>query len=228
MSARLVVQKGPQPNQEFLLTETAMSVGRSPDNEITIQDPEISRRHARISYSGGLYQIEDSGSTNGSFVNGRRVQGAVILQHGDRVQLGESIVLVFQEDSPTPGYGREWDDEWVEDDAWDAPAQTAARVVDYPGAEPAPQTQSVPVEWGTPAVPETAVFDDLDSGPSRTRQLLLGCGCGFLLFGVLCIALLFFLDAYDQGRLLYCGPLFPVFELLLGPFGFNPACPPPA
>jgi pSer/pThr/pTyr-binding forkhead associated (FHA) protein len=229
MSARLVVQKGPQPNQEFLLTETPMSVGRSPDNEIAIQDAEVSRRHARISFSGGLYQIEDSGSTNGSFVNGRRVQGTVILQHGDIIQLGESITLLFQEDTPAPGYADEWTgDDWSEDDEWEpGTPQTEAPTEFYQAPSPAQSEWSAPPATPAAAPPPVASYEDFDTGPSRTRQLLLGCGCGFLLFGVLCIALLFFLDAYDQGRLLYCGPLYPVFEALLGPFGFNPACQPP-
>lgn len=243
MSARLVVQRGPTPNQEHPLTEAAMSLGRSPDNEIAIPDPEVSRRHARISFSGGLYQIEDSGSTNGSFVNGRRVQGTVILQHGDILQLGESITLVFQEDAPAVGYAdapadNEWADDqwstagaWAEAEAWqpDAAASTppiSESPTQFYQPQPAQSQQTPPPA----SVPPAASFTDADAdaGPSRTRQLLLGCGCGFLLFGVLCVGLLFFLDAYDQGRLLYCGPLYPFFDALLGPVGFNPACTPPS
>ncbi|MFO7539700.1 MAG: FHA domain-containing protein [Chloroflexota bacterium] len=223
MPARLVVQKGPYPNQEYLLSESPMSVGRSPDNEIAIQDPEISRRHARITYSGGLYQIEDSGSTNGSFVNGRRVQGTVILQHGDRILLGESITLIFQEDEPPPGYADEEDI----NQAWNTPSDMEATVADFSAPMP-PHPPPAAAEWNAPAVPTATPYQEPESGPSRTRQVLLGCGCGFLLFGVLCVALFFFLDAYDQGRLLYCGPLYPWFDSMLGPLGFNPACQPPA
>ena len=241
MSARLVVQRGPYPNQEYPLSEAPMSLGRSPDNDIAIQDPEVSRRHALISFSGGLYQIEDTGSTNGSFVNGRRVQGTVILQHGDILQLGESITLIFQEDTPAAGYADDWaddwspdnwspddeltDDDWAEADSWEPAAASAPR----------PPTAESPTQFYPPqpaqveqSAPPAASFGEADAGPSRTRQLLLGCGCGFLLFGVLCVGLLFFLDAYDQGRLLYCGPLYPFFDALLGPVGFNPACPPPS
>jgi predicted component of type VI protein secretion system len=237
MAARLVVQKGPNPNQEFPLSEAPMSLGRSPDNDIPIQDPEVSRRHALFTFSGGLYQVEDTGSTNGSFVNGRRVQGTVILQHGDILQLGESITLIFQEDTPAAGYADEWaDDEWSDDgewtgaDAWE-PADVSAPV---PPTSEAP-TQFYSAQMAQPeqsrppsVVPPAASFEEASAGPSRSRQLLLGCGCGFLLFGVLCVGLLFFLDAYDQGRLLYCGPLYPFFDALLGPIGFNPACTPPA
>jgi hypothetical protein len=204
--------------------------GGLPDNEIAIQDPEVSRRHALFTFSGGLYQVEDTGSTNGSFVNGRRVQGTVILQHGDRIQLGESITLIFQEDVPAPGYADEWaDDEWSGRWRMDRgrhggePADVSALA-----PTPAPPNGMRP-KWpirtqSHPLGGQAASFEE--PGPSRTRQLLLGCGCGFLLFGVLCVGPLFFLDAYDQGRLLYCGPALSLFDSLLGPIGFNPACHP--
>jgi pSer/pThr/pTyr-binding forkhead associated (FHA) protein len=213
MSARLVVQKGPYPNQEYLLTEAPMNLGRSPDNEIVLHDPEVSRRHALITYSGGLYQFEDAGSTNGSFINGRRLQGTIILQHGDQIQLGESITLIFQDNEVPAAYGDEWAEE-IEAEAPPAPAPTT------PTSWDAPPARSMHPDSATDYYTAEA------NGPSRNRQIALGCGCGFLLFGLLCLVLLFFLDAYDQGRLLYCGPLYPLFDALLGPVGFNPpACP---
>jgi hypothetical protein len=225
MPARLVVQKGPYPNQEYLLSETPMSLGRSPDNEIAIHDPEVSRRHATITFRGGLHQVEDAGSTNGTFVNGRRVQGTVILQHGDLIQLGESITLLYQDDDPLPGYGPDFDE--GHDDYEEVVAETAVVDEEAPWSppEPAPAWDAPPARSIPQDVPASYSAADTE-GPSRTRQILLGCGCGFLLFSVLCIGLLFFLDAYEQGRLLYCGPLYPLFDTLLGPVGFNPAaCP---
>ena len=224
MSARLVVQRGPYPNQEYPLTETTMSIGRSPDNEIAIQDPEVSRRHAQIRFSGGLYQLEDAGSTNGSFVNGRRVQGSVILQHGDTVQFGESILLTFEDDTAPAGYmaggDEQWSDDWSETGAVPEVAAATEMATQY---HPPPVAEA---EWDQVSIPETAVPSQDPTQASQSRQWLLGCGCGFLLFAVLCVGLLFFLDAYDQGRLLYCGSLYPLFDALLGPIGFNPACQP--
>ncbi len=56
----------------------------------------MSRRHARIAWTGAGYIVEDLGSTNGTFVNGERVVGARGLRAGDRLQLGHQVELVFQ------------------------------------------------------------------------------------------------------------------------------------
>ena len=56
------------------------------------QDPDISRRHASFSPVGDGLTVEDLGSTNGTFVNGHRLQYAVTLSTGDRVELGETVI----------------------------------------------------------------------------------------------------------------------------------------
>lgn len=65
-------------------------------------DIEISRQHARIaSDAEGRYQIEDLGSTNGTFVNGRAVESPVTLETGDRIEMGASALIV-QVSAPPP------------------------------------------------------------------------------------------------------------------------------
>jgi hypothetical protein len=73
-----------------------MSIGRDSTNEIVINDAEISRRHARLTFQGGKYVLEDLGSTNGTFVNGQRLAGPRVLKAGEVVSFGEQIVLVFE------------------------------------------------------------------------------------------------------------------------------------
>jgi len=65
-------------------------LGRRLDCHICIPDQRISRRHARIRREGDGYALEDLGSCNGSFVNGRRIQGSARLRHGDEVEIGAS------------------------------------------------------------------------------------------------------------------------------------------
>ena len=60
-------------------------IGRQQDCTLTIDSPLVSREHARLTVKGGQWQIEDLGSINGSFVNGRRVREPVALNVGDRV-----------------------------------------------------------------------------------------------------------------------------------------------
>jgi pSer/pThr/pTyr-binding forkhead associated (FHA) protein len=68
-------------------------LGRLPECEVTLADPSVSRRHARIAEEDGTWRITDLGSTNGVKVNGERVTEAE-LAHGDRVELG-TVRLAF-------------------------------------------------------------------------------------------------------------------------------------
>jgi pSer/pThr/pTyr-binding forkhead associated (FHA) protein len=64
------------------------NIGRSPDNDLVIDDPGISRRHSLIECFEGVIQISDCGSQQGTYVNGRQVVGAVPLKDGDRISIG--------------------------------------------------------------------------------------------------------------------------------------------
>lgn len=93
---QLIMRSGPTPGAAFMLEGDQITIGRDPTNSITINDAEISRRHARLTYQGGKYVLEDLGSTNGTFVNGQRLAGPRVLKSGEVVSFGEQIVLVFE------------------------------------------------------------------------------------------------------------------------------------
>lgn len=93
---RLVMRSGPSVGKVYPLEKGELFVGRDLSNDIVINDPEISRRHARLFNQGSGYVIEDLGSTNGSFVNGQRLVGPNILRPGDVVTFGERLSLVFE------------------------------------------------------------------------------------------------------------------------------------
>ena len=90
---KLTMQQGPRPDQTFELHKDVYTLGREAGNDIIINDPQISRHHARLTLQGGSYVLEDLGSTNGSFVNGRRITGPTALSPGDMVGLGDTVVL---------------------------------------------------------------------------------------------------------------------------------------
>lgn len=217
VSARLVVQRGPQPNQTFDLLDETISIGRSPANTISIADPEISRKHAQIIWQGDGYALEDLGSTNGSFVNKRRIMGSTPLHHGDVIELGEAISLLYLVE-PAEAITVITESEM---DTGPLPVpvrRSAPEPINQPPVEPDPQHyEPVPVP-----VPETV--EETPRGFSCQQQILLGCGAIILML-FCCVATLYFLDAYDQGRLLYCGPLRSFWQFILGPFGFAPLCP---
>ena len=70
-------------------------IGReAPDEGKLGQDAEISRQHARITHTGDEYMIEDLGSTNGTFLNGRKISRPEVLSAGDRIQVGATTLVV--------------------------------------------------------------------------------------------------------------------------------------
>lgn len=99
-SVTLVMRQGPKPNQVFELTKDVYTAGREAGNDIAIEDTQISRHHARLSRQGNSFVVEDLGSTNGTFVNGRRVTGPVLLSNGDMLGFADTIVLAVQIQSP--------------------------------------------------------------------------------------------------------------------------------
>lgn len=82
----------------FPLTEPQNSIGRTEDNTIFLNDPSVSRRHARIDYDGLVYTLHDLGSSNGSSINDRRVGGPTILREDDRISFG-NLHFVFMPSS---------------------------------------------------------------------------------------------------------------------------------
>ena len=93
---RLVVRRGPQPNQAFEISKDVTTLGRDISNDIVLNDRETSRHHLRLMRSGDTLTIEDLGSTNGTFVNGKRVSGVTPLQNGDMIGLGETVTLALE------------------------------------------------------------------------------------------------------------------------------------
>ncbi len=99
--SRLVQSQGPQPGQTFMLDQDVLVIGRDPHNNIVINDPQVSRQHARVMRQGDLMVVEDAGSTNGTFVNGMRLTGPHALANGDVIGLGDVVTLTYYGASPT-------------------------------------------------------------------------------------------------------------------------------
>jgi len=93
---RLVLSVGPNAGRFLPIVKADTIIGREAGDDIIIKDPEISRKHARIFLQGANYFIEDLGSTNGTSVNGARIQIASPLRVGDVIKLGEKTSLVFE------------------------------------------------------------------------------------------------------------------------------------
>ncbi|MDO8689725.1 MAG: FHA domain-containing protein [Dehalococcoidia bacterium] len=66
------------------------SLGRNPESSLPVFDESVSSEHLLVSYDGEAWRAEDLGSTNGTYVNGQRLQKSVVLAYGDLVQLGRT------------------------------------------------------------------------------------------------------------------------------------------
>lgn len=93
----MAVLRTPQGSHHPIGSTTTL--GRSPDNDVPLLEPSISRQHAIISWRAGQWHLEDQGSRNGTSVNGERLPfgRSRVLRDGDRVTLGD-VTLVFRDD----------------------------------------------------------------------------------------------------------------------------------
>lgn len=66
-------------------------LGRAPDSNIVLDDTYASQQHARLFESGDSYCVEDLGSTNGTYVNGRKISYPLELRSGDRIKIGKTV-----------------------------------------------------------------------------------------------------------------------------------------
>ena len=83
-----MVHRGPGEGSEFALNADLLTVGRSPDSEVFLDDVTVSRRHAEFRRGSSGWSIRDAGSLNGTYVNRRRVEDHQ-LNGGDEVQIGK-------------------------------------------------------------------------------------------------------------------------------------------
>ncbi len=79
------------PNTRFRVANGMTSIGRSSTSDIVLKsDDYVSGQHARLTRHGGALYVEDTGSTNGTYVNDSRAVGATLLRSGDRVRVGST------------------------------------------------------------------------------------------------------------------------------------------
>lgn len=169
---QFVMRSGPTPGVTFPLDGDQLTIGRDSSNGVAINDAEISRRHSRLTFQGGKYVIEDLGSTNGTFVNGQRLAGPVVLKAGDVVSLGEQIVLMYDAINSDPG------------------ATMAARRsprVEAPTAQAYAPTAAQPVYSPPPAA--------APAGGKKSNMTPLYIGGGVLLFICICASFFWWVDA---------------------------------
>ncbi len=89
----LIFTAGPNAGRRYKLGKGDYIIGRRSDCQIFVPDMRVSRQHALVHQRGRGWSIQDLGSNNGTFVNGQRVQEAV-LEHEDQIQIAHNVISV--------------------------------------------------------------------------------------------------------------------------------------
>ena len=86
-----VVLQGNEPGKLIEITAAPITIGRDSQQTLVVTDAELSRRHARFVLANGTAVVEDLGSTNGTFVEGKRIDAPVTLRQGEVVRIGSQV-----------------------------------------------------------------------------------------------------------------------------------------
>ncbi len=89
---KAAVVEGDQLRGKSFELGSELTIGRGDSCRVVLTDPYVSQVHARIYARGDDYVIEDLGSTNGTYLNRRRITGPATLQRGDRVKIGKTVL----------------------------------------------------------------------------------------------------------------------------------------
>ena len=92
--------------RELTIGEDTTSFGRAAESSVSFPDnSNISRNHASIEFTGGKFVLNDLGSSNGTTINGQKIEGETVLNDGDFITLGNSVMVEFLIEDDTPdGY----------------------------------------------------------------------------------------------------------------------------
>jgi sigma-B regulation protein RsbU (phosphoserine phosphatase) len=95
----LIVNYPDRASDTFPLGRLRITIGRSARNDVCIPDPFASRVHAEVRREGDAYILQDLGSANGTLYNGERVEAALALTPGGRIQIGETEIVFKDKDA---------------------------------------------------------------------------------------------------------------------------------
>lgn len=90
----LLVLEGHLKGREFQIVKEPFIIGRDKTNDISIEEPLTSRRHASIYFRDGVYRLKDLGSTNGTLLNGNRIVDSR-LSDKDKIQIASTVFQFF-------------------------------------------------------------------------------------------------------------------------------------
>src|SRR3954453_16524813 len=146
----ILTEKG-GPTQRLDFESEEITIGRVDENDICLPKGNISKKHTRIVVKDGKILVLDLKSTNGTYVNGRKLAGPQLISPADKVYIGDFILNVEPPDMGGEA-GEEVDGQptmtpQLSEDATDQPAyegDDATRREGYPDEDPPPEEEALP------------------------------------------------------------------------------------
>lgn len=167
--ANMLVRSGALKGQRIQLRTPVINIGRADYNDVVLPDESVSTSHAKLQRREGVWVLADLESTNGTFVDGERVQGDAPLAPGAMVRFGD-VQLVFEPTDDAMGVAKGGGTKMIE--AFKPPPAPAAKpAAPAPPAPPAPPAKAAPKR---PVPPPVAEKKGKGCGASAAL-LLLGC-----------------------------------------------------
>jgi pSer/pThr/pTyr-binding forkhead associated (FHA) protein len=99
--AHLIIEQGDNVGTKVDIGSDAVVIGRLQSNAVTIKDPKLSRENTKVFRKDKNYCVADLGSRNGTLVNGKKISSARVLNDGDRIQIGETVIRFRDPSAPS-------------------------------------------------------------------------------------------------------------------------------
>lgn len=192
---RLTIIKGFNKGAVYPLEADEIIIGRGEENEIVLNIAEVSRTHAVLTKAEEGFMIKDLGSTNGTYVDKKKIGGKYLLKPGDTVMLGDAIYMTYQADLDP-------EETLVAPRPEEIPAPEVTAVTPKPAEvprEPAPPTAPRKSRSAEEVLSKSQITED----KKGKTWLWAGIGCIVVIFFLIVVGLIAF-DYLD----LYCTPPF--------------------
>src|SRR3954451_3711372 len=100
MDFELVIVQGRSDSNKLKLGDGVTTIGRHDECQLRIKSSQVSRKHCELFEKKGLLLVKDLGSSNGTLVNGKKVQGQRVLEPGDELTIGPVLLRVAKVGTP--------------------------------------------------------------------------------------------------------------------------------
>src|SRR5277367_2079579 len=101
MFAIIISEKGGSERKETF-DKSEINVGRVQGNDLLLPKGNVSKHHARLLFRDGRFIVTDLKSTNGTYVNGRKIAQATIVREGDKIYIGDFVIRLESQGAAAP------------------------------------------------------------------------------------------------------------------------------